>query len=296
MIRNLTIIVLLLAPFGLLAQNYDKESIFSDTHGLKRGDNLFFEAEGYSIFSMELELKFDTKGIKKAKRMYNIDKNNIGFVDSTLQMNNKIFIQKHKISDKLTQNYIYYFFEQENNKIKAIGFSISASRDILLEKVFVESILSKTIPQDVFTGLDLKNINFAGRNIQLGSACRWMSPHNIQCPDFGQINWSEHRTKERAQKILDAQLEITLNRSMGKILERDTVNILFERNQTTALKIKYKIKIPKLIMGGSNILIIYYVYAEIRGKHLACVMSQYADDEQINDLAPLLREFMELKY
>lgn len=48
-------------------------------------------------------------------------------------------------------------------------------------------------------------------------------------------------------------------------------------------------------MGGSNILIVYYVTAELRGKNVACIMSQYTDDINARDLAPLLGEVMKLK-
>ena len=294
-IKFLAITLFFLIPFSIKSQNTDNLIIFSNTHGLKQGKALYFEVEGYSVFSYDHELLFDKKGIKKVKKQYKVDKSNPGFIDSSIVENNRVFIQFHKVSENLTQTYIYYLIAQKNNKIKAIGFSVNSTRDIQLEKLFVKSIIENSVPQNVYSNLNINNINFAGRVIQLGSACKWMGPHNIQCPDFGQMNWSEHRSMDRAKAMLDAQLEITESRSMGEVLQRDSVDIIFEGKESKALKTKYRIKIPRLIMGGSNILIIYYVLDEVRGKYVACVFSHYTDDVNARNLAPLLKEFMELK-
>ena len=122
-----------------------------------------------------------------------------------------------------------------------------------------------------------------------------MGPHNIQCPNYGQISWSTFRSTEKAKQSINANYQITANKKLGEVIEKDSVDVVFEGVETKALKTKYKIKIPQLIMGGSNILIIYYVAEEIRGKSIACVMSQYTDDVNAKELAPLLQEVMKLK-
>ena len=287
---------LLLFSITLLAQDNIQDEIFSNAHGLKRGTSLYFEVEGYDVFTYDFDnLYFDKKGIKKAKKKFKIEKENSGNVDSISGIQNKYFVTDYKYADNLNQKSVFYFIPTANNKIKTIAFSRALERDIDIERLFVKSIINETIPASVYTQPNTDSVPFAGRFIYLGGACRWMSPHNVQCPDFGQISWSTFRTIDDAKKSAETHFLITSNKAIGKVLEKDSVNVIFEGVETKALKTKYKIKIPQLIMGGSNVLIIYYVAEEIRGTNIACVMSQYTDDVNANDLAPLLQEVMELK-
>lgn len=48
-------------------------------------------------------------------------------------------------------------------------------------------------------------------------------------------------------------------------------------------------------MGGSNILIVYYVTGQVRGKYVTCILSQYTDDVNGDMLAPLLSEVLTLQ-
>lgn len=287
---------LLLFSTLLLAQDNIQDEIFSNAHGLTRGTSLYFEVEGYDIFTYDFDnLYFDKTGIKKAKKKFKIDKENLGNVDSTLSVQNKYFVTDYKYADNLNQKSVFYFVPTNNNKIKTIAFSRALDRDIAIESLFVKSIISGTIPASVYTQPNTDSVSFAGRYIYLGGACRWMSPHNVQCPDFGQISWSTFRNIDDAKKSAETHFLITANKGMGEVLEKDSVIVIFEGIETKALKTKYKIKIPQLIMGGSNILIIYYVAEEIRSTNIACVMSQYTDNVNAKDLAPLLQEVMELK-
>jgi hypothetical protein len=47
-------------------------------------------------------------------------------------------------------------------------------------------------------------------------------------------------------------------------------------------------------MGGSNVLVVYYVTGKVRGKFVTCVLSHYEDDKGANKLPPLLSEVLEL--
>lgn len=280
---------------GLYAQTNEIDNIFSNTHGLTRGTSLFFEVEGYEIFTYDYDdLYFDKTGIKIAKRKYKIDKENSGEIDSILNVKHQYFVTDYKISDDLNQKSVFYFVPREDNKLKVIAFSRAPDRDIQIERLFVESIIDNSLPDYVYSQSNTDSVNFAGRYLYLGGACRWMGPHNVQCPDFGQISWSEFRSLERAKQSADINYQISANKKLGIVLEKDSVDVIFEGVETKALKIKYKIKIPQLIIGGSNILIVYYVSAEIRGNNVACVMSQYTDDVNANELAPLLGEVMKL--
>lgn len=294
--RILISIILAVLTFQGFAQPSASEQIFSNAHGLYQRSKLYFEVEGYSGFAEKHDnLSYDERGIKKARRKYKIPKGVEGDVDSLLKTRHRFFVIDYSIKDGLVQKSIFYFVPIADNKLKVIAFSRAPDRDLEIERLFVESIVENKLAGKIVTSPGIDWIDFAGRRIYLGNVCRWMSPHNVQCPDYGQISWSTFRSYENAKNSVLAHFEITAHRKMGKVLEKDSVNVLFEGVETMALKIKYKIRIPRLIMGGSNILIIYYVAEEIRGKNIACVMSQFTDDVNARELAPLLHEVMKLR-
>lgn len=278
----------------LIAQTINAGQVFSNTQGIKQEGTTFYEVEGYSIFIHSHKAPFDDKGFNKIKKKYSINKDILPIVDSAFQTG-KVLVKTESRTKKVTETGVYYLFPQGQNKIKVIGLQTTNKRDEELEKFFVKSILDNSIPNIVYTSMVVDSIKFAGRFIVLGPACHWMGTHNIQCPNLGQMNWAEFRSIDKAKEMVEAQFDITANKGVGDVLQQDTIDIIFEDTATKALKTKYKIKIPKLIMGGSNILIIYYVATEVRGKYVACVFSHYTDDVNAKELPPLLSEVMKLK-
>ncbi len=276
------------------AQDIDPVAVYSNMHGIRQEESEFYEVEGYSVFVQIQKTSFDDKGFKKIKKKYSIDKETTASVNPDFAVG-KIFMQEEQRTEKVKQKAIYYLFPEGDYATRVIGFQTANSRDLQLEKFLVMVILGNAIPERVYTSMYVDSIKFADRFITLGPACNWMGTHNIQCPYMGQMNWAEFRSLDRAKEMMDAQFDITAHRAMGEILEQDTIEVKFERTDAKAIKTKYKIQIPQLIMGGSNILIIYYVVAEVRGKYVACVMSHYTDDVNAKQLPPLLSEVMELK-
>lgn len=276
------------------AQEIDPVLVYSNMHGIRQEASTFYEVEGYSVFVQIQKTTFDDKGFKKIKKKYSIDKEKVAFNNQDF-LGGKIFEQDEKRTEKVNQSAVYYLFPEGEYATKVIGFQTLNSRDLQLEKFLVKAILGNAVPERVYTSMYVDSIKFADRFITLGPACNWMGTHNIQCPYMGQMNWAEFRSLDRAKEMIDAQFDITANRAMGEILEQDTIDVKFEGTDAKAVKTKYKIQIPQLIMGGSNILIIYYVVTEVRGKYVACVMSHYTDDINAKQLPPLLSEVMELK-
>ena len=122
--------------------------------------------------------------------------------------------------------------------------------------------------------------------------CNWRSTRNVQCADYGQMNWSEFRSETRALEMARNQYEVTAERSFGEVLKSDSVDVFFEGKTVKALKVLYKIKLPSIVTGGSNLLLVYYVASEVRGRYVACVLSQYTYLSRLDDLAPLLRDLI----
>lgn len=147
--------------------------------------------------------------------------------------------------------------------------------------------------------MTIDSINFAGRKIKLGTSCNWTNVNTVQCPSYGEMNWSVHKELEDAKNTVDQQFAITKSRNNGKVISEETVEIEFEGTETTAKKVIYDftgITSVLVNMSGGKTLTIYYVATEIRGNYVSCVLSFWNNDTITeNGLAPLLEKVMKLK-
>lgn len=288
-IINLLIVFISITVFSAAGQT----NVFQNAQGIKLEKITFYDSEGYLIFLQEFDYNFDEKGINKVRKKYSISKNTPATEDAEFP-EVKIFTTVDIKGTSKTQT-VYYLSSSGQGKIRVIGFSTFCDRDTNIERQYYQAIESGMLPDDILIPTLVDTIQFAGRSIDLGPACRWMGVRNLQCPNMGQMNWSEFTSLERAKQMIEGQKAQNSEMKMGDVLEDNEIDIIFEGMPVKALRRKLKIKIPQLIMGGSNILIIYYVTAEVRGRYVACVLSHYTDDIGAKKLPPLLSEVMEIK-
>ena len=126
-----------------------------------------------------------------------------------------------------------------------------------------------------------------------------MGINNVQCPYYGQMNWSVHKDLEDASTTVNNQFVAVTSRGGGRIVSDTIVDVIFEGTETTARKVVYNFtgaKSALLKMEGSNQLTSYFVSAAVRDNFVSCVMSFWGSD-QINPsgLPPLLEQVMKLK-
>ncbi len=293
--KQLLLPLSLLLPLLLSAQNASESDIFARLQGIRQEQADFFELEGYEIFAQVIEQPFTPEGIKKTKKQLKIKTAQASYRSGAFKPNNLVFQQSDQKTPKLLNYQSWYLFEEGTTQTLCIGFGAMNKKDTLLEQAFVQAYLTGAIPPDCYTPMQVDSIDFAGRYLSLGGSCNWMSVHNIQCPYYGQMNWSLHRSAADAQIKLDAQYEAATTRKIGKVLDNKMVDVVFEGVETRAMRVVYKVKIPAMMMGGSNILIIYYVNAPVRGNHVCCVMSHYTNAMLNAGLPPLLEKVMQLK-
>jgi hypothetical protein len=147
--------------------------------------------------------------------------------------------------------------------------------------------------------MKIDSINFAGRKIKLGNNCNWTNVNTVQCPYYGEMNWSVHKDLKDAKNSVEQQLAITKSRKNGKVISEETVEVEFEGSDTQAKKVIYDFTgMTSLLVGmsGGKTLTIYYVVTKVRGNYVSCVMSFWNNDTITeNGLAPLLEEVMKLK-
>lgn len=279
-----------------LAQN---DSIFNRLQAISNNGLTFYNSDGFTITSETLNYPFTEKGLKKVYRKYAIKKDENKTKDDQLAFNNYFVTNDKEITEELVQNNTFYFIENKDKRITIIQFSAINKRDKAFEHTIIKSIIEKTIPNENYASMKIDSINFAGRKIKLGSNCSWTNVNTVQCPYYGEMNWSVHKGLEDAQNTVAQQLAITKSRKNGKVVSEAIVDIEFEGTETKAKKVIYDFTgLTSVLasMSGGKTLTIFYVATEVRGNYVSCVLSFWNNDAITeNGLAPLLEEVMKLK-
>jgi len=63
-----------------------------------------------------------------------------------------------------------------------------------------------------------------------------------QCPYYGQMNWSVHKTLDDASQSVTNQYNIIKVKKGGKIISEEFVDVIFEGTEGTAKKVVYDFK------------------------------------------------------
>jgi len=259
---------------------------------------IFYNVDGIDITSKSFNSKFNEKDLKKVLRTYKIKKKDPKSKDSQLGVDNFVYDQSEVLVEHKKLNVIYYVLDFKT-KVTIISFAYTQERDVRFERQFVNDFITDNIPTESFVSSKVDSIEFAGRKIKLGGNCRWMNVRNMQCPYYGQMNWSIHKSLQSAKQSVEGQFLLTKHKKGGKVISEISTPIIFEGKETMAKSIVYDFTGVNSIlagMSGGKTLTIYYVAEEIRGHFISCVLSFWNNDE-INEsgLPSLLEEVMSLK-
>ncbi len=298
--KNIT--TLLVCILCVLKNGYTQENKNPVNHlkAIKNGTTIFYADEGVDFTSQTFNNTFSLKGLKKIFRQYRIKKDDLKIADDSLSYPNYYINKNEKLADNLTQYNSYYFVESKKNRVTVFWFGAINKQDRTFERKYIELILNDSIPRNVFQPMKVDSIDFAGRILKLNSnECHWANVNSIQCPYYGQISWSLHRSLKDAKIRTENKFELAKIKKGGKVITKEIVDVEFEGSSTKALKIIYDIKgVNSLLAGmsGAKYLTVYYVSAEVRETYISCVMSFWNNDVKTESgLAPLLDEIMKLK-
>jgi len=277
----------------------ENENLFTRLQGISNRGIDFFNVDGIEITSQKLDVEFSAKNCAKKFPQLKIKKKELTTSDSLLVFKNYYVYKSQEDPQNFFQNMAYYFVESPDKKLIAFTFAFINKNDKEFERSFIKLVCNNSIPENIYNSVEIDSINFAGRKIPLGRSCRWMGINNVQCPSYGQMNWSVHKDLEDASATVNNQFVSVFSRKGGKIVSDTIVDIIFEGTETTARKVVYNftgVKSLLLKMEGSNQLTIYLVSAAVRDNFVSCVMSFWGSD-QINPsgLPPLLEQVMKLK-
>jgi hypothetical protein len=276
----------LLGSSFVLADDYD----FSFLHGLRdKEGNIYFEISGYDISISRLKGKItEKKTIDAFKKKQKINTVQAEYSDSQLGIPNLIIETESPLESnpEIRYDQIYCLFQKTENEIAFITLQTLNQRDIFLEQSFVKSCLDGSLNPYISDNWIADSISFAGRTIHLGNDCEWQGPHNL-FGKGGQISWSEFSSLESADMDLD--IHIAANKMKDfEILEEEDLEVVFEEIPTLAYRVVYKQK------KEYQPLIVYYISQEVRDRYVSCILSNYGYNRNDYELAPLLREVMDI--
>lgn len=297
--RRLILFTILVSSFYSSSFGQQHDSLFSRLQAISTNGTEFFNVDGIEITSQHINSAFSKQTILKHFKKYSIKEKDLDATDSAIQNKNYYVSRSEEISPGTIQQTAYYFIENTSNSITAITFAAVNKNDKAFEREFVALIMNNRIPASVYTPLAIDSINFAGRKIALGSSCRWMGINNVQCPHYGQMNWSVHKTLADASQSVTNQYNVIKAKRGGKIISEESTDVIFEGTEVKATKVVYDFKGVKSLlagMSGGKMLTIYFVASPGKQNFVSCVMSFWNNDAvNPSGLPPLLEEVMKLK-
>lgn len=284
--HGLILFIILFTSIVSYAQEYD----LSGMQGLQndKGDVLL-ELSGYEILITTKKGQINNqKTVNSLKKEYDLKTILAEYSDESIGPNNKVIEAETEVKNRgnMKMNQVCFLLKKSEKEITVILFQTFNQRDVLLEKEVVNTYLETGLSDYILPHWNATTISFAGRDIHLGTACKWINPHNVHCKG-GQISWSEFPSFESA--MLDINTRIKANGSNKKtptIYEED-IDIIFEEIPSLAHRVVYQT--PSLYP-----LVVYYVVQEVRGRYISCTLSNYGYNRNDYELAPLLQQIISI--
>lgn len=295
MLNKISILILLVVCQISFAQN---EELFNRLRAIENSGLTFYNVDGIDFSKQTIYSDFNDKNLTKAYRKYKIKRKDLKETDKELNFENYKVIKREEFDNGLVSVSVNYFVKNKDNLISVFWFGYYDKSNPEFERKMIDLILNDAIPKTCFSSIKTDNIDFGGREIELGGNCNWMNINNIQCPYYGQMNWSVHKTKESADLSIQNQLKATKVKNGGKVVSEEEVDIIFEDIPTKAKKVYYDFTgVTSLLasMSGGKNLTIYYISEKVRDNYVSCVLSFWNNDNiNPSGLPPLLEEVMRI--
>lgn len=290
---------LVLSLFSTLVFSQENDDFTKRLKAINNQTIIFYNVDGVDFSSQTFSNEFSEKGLKKLYRKYSIKDSDLKVKDENLTHNNIYITKSENITENINQISSYYFVENKDKTVSVFWFGYYNKLNKEFERKYVNRILNNEIPKEVYEPMTIDSIDFAGRKIKLGNNCNWTNINTVQCPYYGEMNWSVHKTIESAKNSIDNQFNVTKSQKGGKVISEEDVDVIFEGTETKAKKVIYDFTGAKSLlvgMSGGKTLTIYYVASKVRENYVSCCMSFWNNDTLTdNGLAPLLEKIMQLK-
>jgi len=296
-LRPLLIIAILFVYSFSIGQNGDK--VLDRLQAISNYSIDFFNVDGFEITSQTIENSFTKKNIRKKFKRYRIKETDLTLSDSLIKSENFYFV-KNDTTEGLIQYSSYYFIKTNENEITAFTFASINKYSKEFERNFVSLVINKKIPKNLYASQIVDSINFDGRKIHIGSSCNWMGVNNVQCPYYGQMDWSVHENLKDAKQTINNRLKLLkLQNNKGKIVSEEFVDVIFEGSNIKVKKAVFDFTgVTSVLVGmtGGKTLTIYLIAGAGSKNFISCVMSFWNNDAiNPSGLPPLLEKIITLK-
>lgn len=281
------------------------DNVLERLRGLSQNGIDFYNIDGVTVTSRVESKKLTTANIFDLYKEFVISESSITNSDKQLKVPNYVYERTDTAACGVVQYTTYYFIENPDGTFTTTSYGSADKNDKELQRRMNMLIMEKKIPQAAFGKMYFNTIDFAGRNIELGTyACRWANVNSVQWMYHGQMNWTIHKDFADAEQQTKVQYLTTKEQRDKEGMEDvsdEMINVVFEGIPTKARKIISQIKGDNLELlkssgsGDTESLTIYYVTVPLRGNYVSCVMSHWNNDFiEESGLPALLEKVMKL--
>lgn len=277
-ITLLFVFLLVLTP---KVQSQEDSGLFDRLSAIENSGITFYNVDGIGFSKQTLKFDFNERGLKKSYRKYGMRVEDVTQSDPDLGYANYYVVNQQTLDNGLTVVSVNYFVENNSGKVDGYNFNYFGAQHVEFERMIIPILLNNQVPQRCFNALEINKINFAGRQLQLGSNCLWYDVNNVQCPYYGQMNWSVHSTQESANAAVEGQFLATEAKKGGAVVKQEEVAIIFEGESTIAKRVTYDLTgatSALASLSGGKSFTIYYVSQQVRGNYVSCVLSFWNND------------------
>ena len=304
MATRCTAFILLL--FALYQKSYSQlsaqDSVLPYLHGVRTPDALTLNVRGYEIFVEEAAGDFSKPYFSKMFPRFGLRQGYKSVRDSSFDQAAFRAEQAHTKGKRDSAHTVFYFFQKAPGRVLGIAIGGPRAVDEDFQHAVARTLLTVEIPDTLIAPKPspATELHFVGRTIPVGGRCNWMGPAVLQCPDFGEINWSLHPTEAEATEHLALQMQRNAAGSQFTMEEDEKVPVILEGVEVEARRLQYRLK---GVLGavaknaeGSRTLIVYYLTAPVRGRWVRFVGSHWTSDYlEPSGLPKLLDMVMRLK-
>ncbi len=180
--KNIVLIfILLIICQTSFSQN---EELFKRLRAIHNSGITFYNVDGIDFTSQNISYEFNDKNLKKAYRKNKIKKADKKVADTKLNYENYKVINRKEFENGLISVSVNYFVRNKQDRIAVFWFGYYEKDNPEFERNMIDLILNDLVPKTCFDSIKTDNVNFAGREIELGGNCNWMTINNIQCPYY----------------------------------------------------------------------------------------------------------------
>lgn len=303
MATRCTALILLLFSFYLngYGQPGAQDSVLPYLHGVRSMGALTLNVRGCEVIVEEVAGDLSKPYFAKMFPRFGLHQGYRSTADSSFGQP-AFRVEQQESKKRYSAGTVFYFFQKAPGQVLGVAIRGYKAQDQKFQQALAGTVLAGAIPDTLIVSepSPVTVLRFAGRTVPVKFGCHWMGPAVLQCPEFGEINWSLHPGEAEAREVLALQIARNDSLSAFTVEENVEVPVVMEGAEVEARRIQYRLKGVRGTVAkqaeGSRTLIGYYLTAPVRGRWVSFAGSYWTSDYlEPGGLPPLLNAVMQLK-